>query len=134
MAPLCFTCGVPWGGNVSSRVKCLYVREHVYRHCLSLVPFGEAPGMAERREQWGVGKLLLGHFLSCQKLQRESESRSLQGKQILGACVPDQAWGLRCQHSALTWRQSLALRGSSHAAQREGLAHWMGPWAVSTTS
>lgn len=43
---------------------------------------------AERREQWGVGKLLLGHFLSCQKLQRDSESHSLQGKQILGACVP----------------------------------------------
>lgn len=60
--------------------------------CLSPLPLssllGKLLAWAERREQWGLGKLLLGHFLSCQKLQRDSESRSLQGQQILGACVP----------------------------------------------
>lgn len=63
MAPLGFTCGVPWGGNVSSRVKGLYVRELVYLHCLSLVPFGEAPGMGREEGAVEAGEAVTWPFL-----------------------------------------------------------------------
>lgn len=74
-----------------------------------------------------MGKLLLGHFLSCQKIQRNSEISSLQGKQIPGACVPAPGIGfmmptLRFHLVPVTGPQRLlkcSLEGRPHLFDRD---------------
>lgn len=74
-----------------------------------------------------MGKLFLGHFLSCRKIQN-SEISSLRGKQIPGACVPAPNIGFmmptfRFHLVPVTGPQRLlkrSLEGRPHLFDRDG--------------